>query len=85
MRVAGRRWTIEEGFEQAKGEVGLDQDAVRRDDAWYRHVTLVLLAHAYLAVTRLAAAGAGENAPTASWAAPLDPDGRGDLLLSRQS
>jgi SRSO17 transposase len=55
VRVAGRRWTIEEGFEQAKGEVGLDQYEVRRYDAWYRYVTLALLAHAALAVTRLSA------------------------------
>ncbi len=55
VRVAGRRWTIEEGFEQAKGEVGLDQYEVRRYDAWHRHVTLALLAHASLEVTRLTA------------------------------
>jgi SRSO17 transposase len=55
VRVAGRRWTIEEGFEQAKGEVGLDQYEVRRYDAWYRHVTLALLAQAYLEVTRVQA------------------------------
>src|SRR5260221_13756806 len=55
VRVAGRRWTIEEGFEQAKGEVGLDQYAVRRYDAWYRSITLALLAHAALEVTRLSA------------------------------
>jgi SRSO17 transposase len=52
VRVAGRRWTIEDGFEQAKGEVGLDQYEVRRYDAWYRYVTLALLAHAALEVTR---------------------------------
>ncbi len=55
VRVAGRRWTIEEGFEQAKGEVGLDQYEVRRYDAWYRSITLALLAHAALEVTRLSA------------------------------
>jgi SRSO17 transposase len=55
VRVAGRRWTIEEGFEQAQGEVGLDAYEVRRYDAWHRHVTLALLAHAYLEVTRLSA------------------------------
>jgi SRSO17 transposase len=55
VRVAGRRWTIEEGFAQAKGEVGLDQYEVRRYDAWYRYITLALLAHALLAVTRLSA------------------------------
>jgi len=46
---------IEEGFAQAKGEVGLDQYEVRTWTAWHRFVTLALLAHAYLAVTRLAA------------------------------
>ncbi len=52
VRVAGSRWRIEEGYEQAKGEVGLDQYEVRGFRAWYRHVTLVLLAHAVLAVLR---------------------------------
>jgi SRSO17 transposase len=52
VRVAGRRWTIEAAFEQAKGEVGLDEYEVRRHDAWYRHVTLALLAHAFLEVSR---------------------------------
>jgi len=51
IRVAGTRWAIEECFATAKNEVGLDQYQVRRYDAWYRHVTLALLAHAYLAVT----------------------------------
>jgi SRSO17 transposase len=51
IRVAGTRWAIEECFQTAKTEVGLDQYQVRRYDAWYRHVTLALLAHAYLAVT----------------------------------
>lgn len=49
VRVAGSRWTIEECFEAAKGEVGLDQYEVRSWHGWYRHVTLAMLAHAYLA------------------------------------
>jgi SRSO17 transposase len=49
-------WQIEEGFEQAKGEVGLDHYEVRRWPGWYRHITLALLAHAFLAVTRARAA-----------------------------
>jgi SRSO17 transposase len=52
VRVAGSRWVVEEGFEQAKGEVGLDHYEVRRWPGWYRHVTLALLAHAFLVVTR---------------------------------
>ena len=55
MRVAGTRWAIEECFEEAKGQVGLDQYEVRRWDGWYRHITLAMLAHAYLAVVRLQA------------------------------
>ena len=43
VRVAGTRWAIEECFEEAKGEVGLDQYEVRRWDGWYRHITLVRL------------------------------------------
>ena len=52
--IAGRRWAIEESFQTAKGDVGLDHYQVRRYDAWYRHITLALLAHAYLTVTRAA-------------------------------
>jgi SRSO17 transposase len=70
VRVAGRRWTIEEGFEQAKGEVGLDQYEVRRYDAWYRHITLALLAHAALEVTRLAATQDGKGGEPAAPTAP---------------
>lgn len=56
VRVAGSRWAIEESFETATGEVGLDYDEVRRWTGWYRHLTLALLAHAYLTVTRAHAA-----------------------------
>jgi SRSO17 transposase len=55
VQVAGQRWMIEAGFERAKGEVGLDQYEVRRWDGWYRHITLCLLADAFLAVTRATA------------------------------
>src|SRR6266851_647566 len=52
VRVAGSRWTVEEGFEHAKGEVGLDQYEVRSWTAWYRFITLVLLAYDLLVVMR---------------------------------
>jgi SRSO17 transposase len=52
VRVAGLRWAIEASFEDAKGAVGLDHYEVRKWTAWYRHITLALLAHAYLEVTR---------------------------------
>jgi SRSO17 transposase len=50
VRGAGLRWTIEAGFESAKGEVGLDHYEVRQWTSWYRHITLALIAHAFLAV-----------------------------------
>jgi SRSO17 transposase len=53
VRVAGMRWAIEASVEDAKGVVGLDHYEVRQWTAWYRHVTLALLAHAYLEITRL--------------------------------
>ncbi len=53
--VAGRRWTIETCFESAKGVVGLDEYEVRSWKGWYRHMTLALLAHAFLTVTRATA------------------------------
>jgi SRSO17 transposase len=56
VRVVGSRWAIEESFETAKGEVGLAHYEVRSWQGWYRHVTLALLAHAYLTVLRAHAA-----------------------------
>src|SRR5260370_28658546 len=48
VRVTGSRWKIEEGYEGAKGEVGLCQYEVRTWRAWYRYVTLALLPYAPL-------------------------------------
>jgi SRSO17 transposase len=50
VRVAGRRWTIEESFQAAKGLAGLDEHQVRRWLAWRRWTLLAMLAHALLAV-----------------------------------
>jgi SRSO17 transposase len=52
VRVAGTRWVIEQLFEAAKGEVGLDQYEVRSWTGWYRHITLAMWALALLAVLR---------------------------------
>jgi SRSO17 transposase len=49
VRVAGIRWSIETCFQTGKG-LGLDEHQVRRWDSWYRHTTLVMLAHAILTV-----------------------------------
>ena len=50
--VAGRRGSIEQAFEAARQEVGLDDYEVRSAVGWYRHVTLALWALALLAVVR---------------------------------
>ena len=52
VRVAGERWKIEQCFETAKGECGLDHYEVRHWQGWYRHITLSMLAHAVLSVLR---------------------------------
>ncbi|WUX26822.1 IS701 family transposase [Streptomyces sp. NBC_01438] len=49
VRVAGTRWCIEECFQAAKGQVGLDHYQVRHWTAWHRHITLAMLALAFLA------------------------------------
>jgi SRSO17 transposase len=61
-RVAGRRWTIEECFEAAKQETGLDDYEIRSWHGWYRHVTLSMLALAFLAALR-AQCGTQKGAP----------------------
>jgi len=51
VRVAGSRWAVEETFQFAKNETGLDHYQVRRYDAWYRHITLSMLAASFPAIT----------------------------------
>src|SRR3954462_10061744 len=53
--VAGSRWRVEECFQAAKNEAGLASYQVRDYTAWYRHITLAMLAHAYLSATRATA------------------------------
>jgi SRSO17 transposase len=52
VQVAGSRWAIEECFEQAKQETGLDEYEVRSWAGWHRHMTLSMLAHAALSALR---------------------------------
>jgi SRSO17 transposase len=56
VKVAGARWAVEECFQAGKNEAGLDHYQVRLYKAWYRYVTLAMLALAWLAVTRAALA-----------------------------
>jgi SRSO17 transposase len=72
--VAGSRWTIESGFEEAKGEVGLDQYEVRSWTAWYRHITLAMWALALLTVMRagtIAVEALKKSLPPPQTASPL--------------
>ncbi|WP_037869002.1 IS701 family transposase [Streptomyces sp. SPB074] len=71
VRAAGTRWTIEECFQAAKNECGLDEYEVRRYVGWYRHITLAMLAHAVL--TSLAAQAADEPEKGGFGNEPLSP------------
>lgn len=64
VQVVGRRWTIEQCFAEAKGEVGLDQYEVRSWTGWYRHITLAMWAYALLTVVRVAHLPAAPPLPT---------------------
>jgi SRSO17 transposase len=59
VNIEGHRWAIEDAFETAKNELGLDHNETRSWHGWHRHVSLVMLAFAMLAVIRHRA-----NAPT---------------------
>ena len=76
--VAGARWGIEDCFAEAKNEAGLDHYQVRKYRAWYRHVTLSMLAHAFLAVAARATRP-GTGPPPASGNAGSRPAEKGDL------
>ncbi|MEV6113001.1 IS701 family transposase [Streptomyces sp. NPDC052109] len=78
-RVAGSRRAIEECFQAAKNQCGLDEYEVRRYAGWYRHITLAMLAHAFLAVLAAQAQdttkGAAETTPPASPPSPWQRSG----------
>ena len=72
VRVAGTRWPIEECFQTGKGSVGLDNYQVRLYHAWYRHITLAMVAHTFLAVlARRHRAKKGDANPPATRPPPL--------------
>jgi SRSO17 transposase len=52
VKVEGQRWTIEDSFETAKNELGLDHNETRSWQGWHRHVSLVMLAFAMMAIVR---------------------------------
>jgi SRSO17 transposase len=50
--VEGHRWAIEDSFETAKNEFGLDHNESRSWHGWHRHVSMVMLAFAMMAAIR---------------------------------
>jgi SRSO17 transposase len=55
VEVASARWSVETTIEEGKGETGLDEYEVRYWHSWHRHITLSMMAHAWLASIRQAA------------------------------
>jgi SRSO17 transposase len=91
-RVGSARWTIETGFEQAKGEAGLDEYEVRSWAGWHHHITLALLAGLFLLQLRRqwgekpAGADAAPGEPAAARAAPAsDLEPRDPVGLARRN
>ncbi len=71
--VEGRRWSIEDAFETAKTELGLDHNETRSWHGWHRHVSLVMMAFALLAVIRHHANAPPQKAGSERIGAPSDP------------
>ena len=64
-QVASSRYMVEQCIEEAKGETGLDEYEVRYWHSWYRHITLSMMAHAWLAFVRAKSQG-GKTAQSLS-------------------
>lgn len=79
-RTAGSRWRVEIGFKEAKGEAGLDHYEVRSWVGWYRHVTLALFAHAFLAAIR----AEGQDIEETQKGAPKTRDTEDSLLAFKR-
>jgi SRSO17 transposase len=68
--VEGHRWSIEDSFETAKNELGLDHNETRSWHGWHRHVSLVMLAFAMMAAIRHRIRHAEKNPITADVSTP---------------
>ncbi len=80
VRVAGARWATEEAFQAAKGNVGLDHYQVRNWTAWHRHITLCMIALAFLVSVTVIDAGDPPDEPAGP--RPLLPDPRKPIALT---
>ena len=82
VQAIGRRWTVEQCFEVGKGEVGLADYEVRSWHGWYRHVTLALVAQAFLTVIRAQSQGELEKNRGGNSTVPMSVMGNPDLVLT---
>jgi SRSO17 transposase len=73
VRIEGHRWAIEDSFETAKNELGLDHNETRSWHGWHRHVSLVMLAFAMMTVIRHKANGLTAPPKKAPGASPNQP------------
>ena len=78
----GARWTVEQCFEETKGGVGLDEYEVRSWHGWYRHITLSMLAMAFLTVLR---ANEEEDTPETPAQTPQMPEPRANDPVQTQA
>jgi SRSO17 transposase len=86
VHVAASRWTVEECFQTAKNEAGLDHYQVRDYTAWYKHMTLSMIALAFLTIIKTAEEKRGSQSerqphrphlqrnPATTQSDPLAPD-----------
>ena len=70
VKVAGKRWPVEECLQQGKGQAGLDQHQVRTWHSFHRHTVLSMCAQALLAIAAARPAPAGGNPPASATAQP---------------
>jgi len=72
--LSGLRWAIEQGFEESKTELGMDQYEVRKYSGWHHHMLTTMLAHFFLWQLKLRL---GKKSPRADRITAADDIGRG--------
>ena len=82
VRVAAARWAVEETFQAGKGQVGLDHYQVRGWTAWHRHVTLCMIALAFLVSIAVTDTSAPTAVPDVTGPRPFLPDPRIPIRLT---
>ena len=72
--LSGRRWAIEQCFEEGKTELGMDHYAVRKYAGWHHHMLMTMLAHFFLWRLKLRL---GKKSPSTDGVTAAEPIGRG--------